>query len=353
MPAPPSLSVVIPVYNSSEILTALHARLTKVLRESGAEYEVVLVDDDSPDASWATLRQLAAQDDRVVAVHLRRNAGYDNALLAGMGKTRHAVVVVMDDDLQHAPEDIPTLVRKLAEGYDVVYAGFRKKQQSALKNLGSWVNGKLAEVVLQKPRGLYLSPFKALRREIAEEIVKYTGPYPYVDGLIFRTTSSFAQVDVVHHPRASGRGHHGFIRSLGILVNFLTTFSLLPLRLATLGGLAISVLALATAFALALARIFLGFGLDAPGWASLVLVTVVLGGLQLMAIGIVGEYVGRSYSNLSGRPQYVIGDVVRGDTTNRASGPSPADRSSVPLPVAPAEHAKSPLTAQRPHIRAS
>src|SRR5262245_34656312 len=104
-----SLSVVIPVYNSSEILTALHARLTKVLRESGAEYEVVLVDDDSPDASWATLRRLAAQDDRVVAVHLRRNAGYDNALLAGMGRARHAVVVVMDDDLQHAPEDIPTL----------------------------------------------------------------------------------------------------------------------------------------------------------------------------------------------------------------------------------------------------
>ena len=310
VPAPLRLSVVVPVYNSSEVLPALHARLTQTLREAGVDYELVLVDDDSPDASWSVLSRLAEHDEHITAVHLRRNVGYDNALLAGLRFARHDLVVLMDDDLQHAPEDIPALVEKISTGYDVVYGRFEKKQQSALKNAGSWLNGKLAEIVLQKPHGLYLSPFKILRREIVSEIIRYEGPYPYLDGFILRATSSIAQVDLVHHPRAAGQGHHGLIRSTGILLNFLTTFSLLPLRIATMGGLALSLIAGATGIVLALANLFLGFGLDSPGWTSIVLVAIVLGGAQLMAIGIVGEYVGRTYLNLSGRPQYVVGEVA-------------------------------------------
>ena len=310
VPAPLRLSVVIPVYNSSEILPDLHQRLTRVLRDVCVAYEIVLVDDDSPDASWAALRRLAEHDDHVVAIHLRRNAGYDNTLLAGLRFARYDYVVLMDDDLQHAPEDIPTLVDKVASGYDVVYANFERKRQTAIKNLGSWFNGKIAEIVLEKPPGLYLSPFKILRREIVAEITKYTGAFPYIDGFIFRATSSITQVDVVHHPRASGEGHHGLIRSARIMFNFLTTFSLLPLRLATLGGLALSLVAALTGLVLVLANVFLGFGLDAPGWTSTVLVTIVLGGAQLMAIGVVGEYIGRTYLNISGRSQYVIGEVV-------------------------------------------
>jgi polyisoprenyl-phosphate glycosyltransferase len=309
-PAPLRLSVVVPVYKSSDILPSLHARLTKVLLELSAEYELVLVDDDSPDASWSVLSRLAEQDEHVIAVHLRRNAGYDNALLAGLRHAHHELVVIMDDDLQHAPEDIPTLVQEIAKGYDVVYGRFALKQQSTLKNMGSWLNGMLAEVVLKKPRGLYLSPFKILRREIVSEIVRYEGPYPYLDGFIFRATSSISQVDLVHHRRAAGHGHHGLIRSIGIFLNFLTTFSLLPLRIATIGGLVLSLVAGMTGVVLVLANLFFGFGLDSPGWTSIVLVTIVLGGGQLMAIGIVGEYVGRTYLKLSGRPQYVIGETA-------------------------------------------
>jgi polyisoprenyl-phosphate glycosyltransferase len=311
VPAPLRLSVVIPVYKSSEILPSLHARLTAVLHEMCDDYEIVLVDDDSPDASWSVLCRLAGQDEHLVAVHLRRNAGYDNALLAGLRVARHDLVVLMDDDLQHAPEDIPTLVQKISAGYDVVYGRFDKKQQSVLKNIGSWANGKLAEIVLHKPRGLYLSPFKILRRELIAEIVRYEGPFPYLDGFILRATSSIAEVGLVHHRRAAGRGQHGLIRSTRILVNFLTTFSLLPLRVATIGGLVLSIIAAATGMVLVLANVFFGFGLDSPGWTSIVLVTIVLGGGQLMAIGIVGEYVGRTYLKLSGRPQYVIGEVRR------------------------------------------
>ena len=311
VPVPLRLSVVVPVYNSSEILPSLHARLTTVLREICVEYELVLVDDASPDDSWPVLCALAEKDDQVVAVHLRRNAGYDAALLAGLRHTRYDLVVLMDDDLQHAPEDIPALVAKIASGYDVVYGRFDKKQQTLLKNIGSWVNGKLAEIVVRKPRGLYLSPFKVMRREIITEIVGYDGPYPYLDGFILRATSSIGEVSLVHHRRAAGEGQHGLIRSTGILVNFLTTFSLLPLRVATLGGLALSLIAAVTGLVLVLANVFLGFGLDSPGWTSIVLVTIILGGGQLMAIGIVGEYVGRTYLKLSGQPQYVVGDVRR------------------------------------------
>jgi glycosyltransferase involved in cell wall biosynthesis len=327
VPAHPRLSVVVPVYNSSDILVSLHQRLTTVLAALCDDYELVLVDDDSPDGSWRVLQRLADEDARVVAVRLRKNAGYDNALLAGLRQARHELVVIMDDDLQHAPEDIPALLGKLSAGYDVVYAHFGRKRQTAFKNLGSWLNGKLAEIVLAKPRGLYLSPFKILRREIVSEIVRYTGPYPYVDGFILRATSSITQVDVVHHARASGHGHHGLIRSMRILLNFMTTFSLLPLRIATIGGLVLSLLAAATGLALVVANLFFGFGLDATGWTSIMLVGIVLGAAQLMAIGIVGEYVGRAYLNLSARPQYVVGDVVsRG---RRQSGDAPAARESV------------------------
>jgi glycosyltransferase involved in cell wall biosynthesis len=316
VPAHPRLSVVVPVYNSSDILVSLHQRLTTVLAALCDDYELVLVDDDSPDGSWRVLQRLADEDARVVAVRLRKNAGYDNALLAGLRQARHELVVIMDDDLQHAPEDIPALLGKLSAGYDVVYAHFGRKRQTAFKNLGSWLNGKLAEIVLAKPRGLYLSPFKILRREIVSEIVRYTGPYPYVDGFILRATSSITQVDV-----------HGLIRSMRILLNFMTTFSLLPLRIATIGGLVLSLLAAATGLALVVANLFFGFGLDATGWTSIMLVGIVLGAAQLMAIGIVGEYVGRAYLNLSARPQYVVGDVVsRG---RRQSGDAPAARESV------------------------
>jgi undecaprenyl-phosphate 4-deoxy-4-formamido-L-arabinose transferase len=312
----PCLSVVVPVYNSSEILPSLHARLSAVLRALCDDYELVLVDDDSTDASWQVLLRLADDDDHVTAVHLRRNAGYDNALLAGLRQARHEPVVVMDDDLQHAPEDIPALARALSSGYDVVYANFPRKRQSVIKNVGSWLNGRIAEIVLDKPRDLYLSPFKILRGEIVAEVVRYTGPYPYVDGFILRATSSISQLDVVHHDRASGHGHHGLLRSIRILLNFITTFSLLPLRIATIGGLVLSLLAALSGLALVLANLFAGVGLGAPGWTSIILVAIILGAAQLMAIGVVGEYVGRSY--LSARPQYVLGDVA--SRRRRAAG---------------------------------
>ena len=318
----PCVSVVIPVYNSGEFLGALYERLTKVLQAAASTYQIVLVDDCSPDDTWSKVSELASQDPRITALHLRKNAGYDNAVMAGLRFAQHPLIVIMDDDAQHAPEDIPDLIKGIESGYDAVYAAFGKKHQSGFKNAGSWLNGRIAEIIIQKPRGLYLSPFKILRRDVAQEVVKYSGPYPYVDALIFRVTASIDQIEVPHHDRVTGTGAHGLIRSLRIMLNFVTTSSILPLRVAILGGLAISLVSAVSAIALVLANLLFGYGLDAPGWTSIILITMLLGGGQLMAIGIVGEYVGRTFLNLSGRPQYVVGEVL-------GASPTPGDESSI------------------------
>lgn len=327
-----SVSVVVPVYMSGAIVEELYQQLSHTLGASVPDYQIVLVDDDSPDDTWRAVSALAKADARVTAVRLRRNAGYDAAVMAGLGFALHPWVVVMDDDLQHEPADIPTLLDELAKGFDVVYANFERKRQSALKNAGSWLNGKLAEVALKKPREIYLSPFKTLRGEVVREVLRHAGPYPYVDGLIFQVTSSVGQVTVRHHDRAAGRGRYGPLRSLGIMANFVTSFSLLPLRVATVGGLLISLVAGISAVVLVLWKLLLGFDVDPPGWTSIVLVVTILGGAQLMALGIVGEYVGRSHLSLGGRRPYVVRDVVSQRVTGTGASETGGPDSAAPRP---------------------
>src|SRR5262249_41565580 len=152
--------------------------------------------DGSPDHTWDAIATVCSTHDEVIGVDLRRNFGQDNAILAGLRLARGRAIAIMDDDLQHDPADLPALLTKLEDGADVVYADFRERRQAAWKNLGSWFTGRFAEWILDKPRGIYLSPYKVLRRDVAELICRYDGPEPYVDGLLFRVTSRFAQVPV-------------------------------------------------------------------------------------------------------------------------------------------------------------
>ncbi len=316
-----SLSIVIPVYNSNTILRELYTRLIKEIEPLTVEYEIIFVNDCSPDDSWQILREIASEDPHVKAILLRKNVGYDNALMAGLKSAKMSYVVTMDDDLQHAPEDIPKLLEGIKEGGDVVYANFKKKKQSFIKNLGSWINGKLAQLIIKKPPGIYLSPFKILRNEIVSEIVKYNGPFPYIDGLIFQVTSSIHQVTVTHHKRAKGKGGHGIYRSLRIVFNFCTTFSILPLRIVTITGFSISMLAIIFSAVLVIGRIMYSLdvrgwtyyllGINVDGWTSIMLGVVIMGGIQLMCIGIIGEYIGRSYMNINRQPQYVVKEFIK------------------------------------------
>jgi polyisoprenyl-phosphate glycosyltransferase len=305
--------VVVPAYRSGDCLDELAERIRSVCQEAGEPYELILVNDCSPDDTWAVIERLSRDDPAVVGINLRKNFGQDNAIMAGLNVARGAAVIIMDDDLQHDPGDIPALLAKLREGYDVVYAKYQRDHQKLWKNVGSWFNGKVAEVVLEKPKDVYLSPYKAIAASVIAEVVRYRGPYPYVDGLLFRTTSRMTQVAVSHHPRYRGRSTYTFWKSVAVWARLSTNFSVVPLRLAIVLGVVIAGLGLALATGFFVLRLLRPEIADsAVGWASIVISVLVLGGLQLLTLGVMGEYVGRMHLNLNNRPQYVVRES-RGD----------------------------------------
>ncbi len=306
------LSVVVPVYGSEDCLSELVYELMRELRPTGWTYEIILVNDFSRDGSWQVIESLCRQHPCVVGIDLRRNFGQDNAILTGIRLTRGSYVAVMDDDLQHDPKYLRELVHKAGEGFDVVLAEFRTKDQKAWKNLGSWFNGKIAELVLYKPKGLYLSPYKVIRRDVAEMICHYLGPAAYIDGLLFQATWRVTSILVEHRTRYAGQGNYGFWRSAGVTARLLFSFSVRPVRLVAWTGIATSCLAIiggasAVAFRSLAPQ---SFPPQTLGWASLIVTILLLGGLQLLFLGILGEYVGRTYLCVNDKPQTSVRQVI-------------------------------------------
>jgi len=303
-----NVSVVIPVYNSEDCLDELAARLTEVLNDLGKTYEIVMVNDCSPDNSWRKITELCEKYGRIKGINLRKNFGQDSAIMAGLNHSYGESVIIMDDDLQHDPVDIPTLLDELEKGYDVCYARFSSKRQSCFKNFGSWFNDKVANLILKKPKEIYLSPYKAVRREVADEIIKYDGPYPYVDGLLFRVTCNITQVITQHHERYAGKGNYNLQKSLRVWLKLVTNFSVFPLRIATFLGFLSSGLGF-TLVVVFIIQILLGAS-PPKGWASLIISVLFLGGIQLISLGVVGEYVGRLFLHHSEQPQFAIKDIL-------------------------------------------
>jgi polyisoprenyl-phosphate glycosyltransferase len=302
------ITVVIPVYKSEDCLDELVKRLTSVLNNFAKTYEIVLVNDCSPDNSWNKIIDLCKVYDNLKGINLRKNFGQDCAIMAGLNNSSGEFVIIMDDDLQHDPKDIPILIGKLEEGYDVCYALFESKKQSWFKNFGSWFNGKVAEIVIDKPKNVYLSPYKAIKRGVIDEIIKYDGPYPYVDGLIFRVTRNITQVKVEHHERYSGQGNYNLIKSIRVWLRLATNFSVFPLRIATVFGFVASIIGFLMALYFIIQRIVDG---QSPiGWASMIVTVLFVGGIQLMAIGTIGEYIGRLFIYYSKEPQFVVKEIV-------------------------------------------
>jgi len=303
------LSIVVPVYKSADCLGELTRRVADALKGTFDSFELILVNDASPDQSWQAIETLVGEYDFVVGINLRKNAGQDGALMAGLREARGDAVVIMDDDLQHDPADIPALTARLRDGFDVVYAAFDRKKQAPWKNLGSWFNGLVATWLLKKPAAAYMSPYKAMDRDVVAEIIKYDGPFPYVDGLVFTSTDSFAEIPATHHPRFAGKGNFTLLRSLAVWLRLATSFSAIPLRLVSLTGAILALFAfLAGAYFLAEAAIE---GRSVEGWLSLIVGVFFLGGIQLIGIGAVGEYVARMYLTLSKRPQFIIREIRR------------------------------------------
>jgi glycosyltransferase involved in cell wall biosynthesis len=306
-----SLSIVIPVYNSEATIGGL---VQALLDRLAADYDlqIVLVDDASRDGSAGVCRRLAeARPREVTFARLSRNFGEHNAVMAGLNLTRGAQVVVMDDDFQNPPDEVPRLLETLRKGYDVVYCSYPGKEDAPLRNLASFLNGTMARVVLDKPANLYLSSFKAMTRFLVREVVSSTTPHPYVDALILRVTRNIGVVEARHDPRRSGRSGYTLRKLAGLWGNMVVSYSLVPLRAMSLLGLVLSAIGVFSVVSVVVQDLAPAL-LDPSDLDQLTAVSTFFRGIQLLATGTVGEYIGRIYLKLDQEPQFIIRELRDG-----------------------------------------
>jgi glycosyltransferase involved in cell wall biosynthesis len=302
-----NISIVIPVYNSEDCLLALNRELEKALVVFDT-HEIILVNDKSTDTSWDKIVEICAINKHVTAIDFRKNFGQDSAIIAGIRIAKGDYIVIMDDDLQHAPSDIITLYNTCKEGYDICYALFKNKKQSAWKNAGSWLNGKLSEKLLSKPKGIYLSPFKIITKGVADEVVKYQGPFPYIDATLLTITSNLVQVDVNHYPRHKGNGNYNFVRSILVFIKHATNYSVYPLQVVSIIGFCTALFSFVLGF-IYLVQYFVS-DKRIEGWITIIILLIFFGGMILMSLGLIGEYIGRIFLSINNKPQYTIKQII-------------------------------------------
>jgi glycosyltransferase involved in cell wall biosynthesis len=308
--AAPALSVVVPVYNGAATIGELVGALRALDIPGGLE--IVLVVDGSPDNSLEVCKQLATQPGApIVLLSLSRNFGEHNAVMAGLSRARGAYAITMDDDLQNPPGEVKRLFEHARDGgYDAVYTYYEEKKHAAWRNLGSRFTNWCADHLIDKPRGLYLSSFRCISAFVREHITAgYEGPYPYVDGLVFQVTQNIGRLQVGHLPRTEGRSNYTLTRLLRLWLSMFLNFSVIPLRFATLFGIAFGALGVVAAVIVIAEAI--SANKPPQGWASLMVAVLVLAGVQLVLVGLIGEYLGRMFLAVNRKPQYLVREVFR------------------------------------------
>lgn len=301
------ISVVIPVYNSTQTLRELRERLVKVLGDLvGESYEIVFVNDGSTDSSWDLLNEMASASDKIVAVNLTRNFGQHNALMCGFSQARGRYIITLDDDLQNPPEEIPKLFNEIQTGYDVVYGIFGTKQHSRFRNLGS----EFIQFVYRKTFNVNvrLTSFRIIKRHIVRRLLSYEKSFTFIDGIICWFTTRIGNVYVKHHQRKLGKSGYSLNKLIVLSLNMMTNFSIALIQVASLIGFIFAFTGFVFAIYFLYKKIF--FGIPVSGFASTIVAITIFSGVQLFTLGILGEYIGRIHINISKRPQYAIRDIV-------------------------------------------
>ncbi len=313
-----TVSFVIPCYRSEKTLEHVTTEIQQTMEKLSAyDYEVILVNDCSPDHTLDVIRKLCESDKRFVGIGFARNFGQHAALMAGLRHSKGDYVVCLDDDGQTPADEVNKLLDKLEEGYDAVYASYEHKKHSSFRNLGSKLNDIMTRVMLEKPADLIVSSYFAVKRFVVDDMIRYENSYPYVIGLVLRATKNICNVPVNHREREEGTSGYNLRKLIALWSNGFTAFSVKPLRLATGIG-CISALA---GFLYGIYTIIKRFILpDVPmGFSSLMAAQVFFGGMIMIMLGLIGEYIGRIYICLNNSPQYVIREkinVVEGNNKN-------------------------------------
>lgn len=254
------------------------------------------------------LRELSAKYSNVCVLNLSKNFGQHNAIIAGFRYAKGDFVITMDDDLQHPVDEIINLIKEIEKGYDVVYGEYKVKNHSLFKNMGSELNNIMGNLMIKKPRELRFTSFRIIRSYVVRAISTYNAPYPYLDGLILRVTRNIGVITVDHRQRKEGKSNYTLKKLIGLWVNGFLNFSILPLRFFSYVGIVIASIGFLSAIFIILDSIF--FLNPVQGWTSLIVATLIFSGVQLLSIGVVGEYIGRIFLTQNKTPQYVIKEVL-------------------------------------------
>ncbi len=305
------VSFVIPCYRSSKTIGGVVNEIESTMAQLAYEYEIILVNDSSPDDTFAVISALAEADGHITAVDLAKNFGQHAALMCGIRHSSGDILVCLDDDGQTPADEAGKLLEKIEAGYDVVYASYDHKQHSGFRNFGSRVNAWMTEIMLGKPKELSLTSYFAAKRFIADEMLRYENCFPYVMGLVLRSTKNICNVPVNHRSREQGQSGYTLGKLLSLWMNGFTSFSIKPLRIATYFGALTAVAGFIYALIIVIRHFAVGM---APlGWSSTTALLLILGGVILLVLGLIGEYIGRIFMCVNSSPQYVERSVVKRD----------------------------------------
>ena len=305
------ISFVIPCYRSSQTLPGVIQEIKDTMKTlKNYEYEIVLVNDSSPDDTFCVITGLCRENDNITGINLARNFGQHAALMAGFHYVKGDVVVCLDDDGQTPACEVGRLLAGIEEGADVVYAKYNHKHHSGFRNFGSHVNEVMTRIMLGKPKDLYVSSYFAAKRFVVDEMIRYEYAYPSVIGLVLRTTKNIVNVEIDHRDRQAGESGYTLKKLLGLWFNGFTAFSVKPLRVATVTGTICALCGFAYGIYTIIKKIFIQPPDLVIGFSALMSVIVFMGGMLMLMLGLVGEYMGRMYVSMNNSPQYVIREIV-------------------------------------------
>lgn len=299
------ISFVIPCYRSEDTIKVVIEEIIYTIEKMKLDdYEIILSNDCSPDNVWQVIQELASKNPRIKGISMAKNFGQHSALLAGYAETTGDLVVSLDDDGQTPIDELGLLLNKIQEGYDVVYAYYAEIQQNVFRKFGTFMAQKMGESMIGQPKGLKGSSFYVAKRFVIDEMVKYHNPYPYLAGLVFRTTKNVTSVMTHHRERIQGSSGYSFKRLFSLWINGFTAFSVKPLEMGALLGFFVALSGFIYSIIIIIRKLMTPS--MTAGWASIIAIILILGGLILIMLGLIGEYIGRIYICINAAPQYVV-----------------------------------------------